>query len=713
MALDPYASCPCGSGKKLKFCCTDLAPDIEKVQKMIAGDQPHAALKHIEKLLEKQPDRASLLDLRANLELSMHEIDAARTTIDHYLARHPKNPAAHAQRAVLLAATESGSAAVGPLQDALELLENDMPLRVFEAIGAVGHSLLLEGELIAARGHLLLYAGIAPEGDNLALELLLRMNLQSGLPLLMREYLMLHDAPIDAAWKAEFDHAMRASGRGQWRAAEGIFASLRDKVGAEPAIVYNLAVVHGWLGDVERFANGLREFSRLNVPEYQAVEAEALAQLVDPTLSDPTLETVRIVFEVKDEDVLSELLTGDKRIENYPLDESKLAEDAPRPRSTHILLDRAVPVARPDLARSEIPRVLGFVSLYGKRTDREAQLEFTTDRNEGFEQAKASLAEIAGETLGGAIEEQVVAEKSLSEESLSWRWRLPPGTPTEQRRRLVAEERRDAIFERWTTAPRAALEGKNPQQAVGDAALRIPLLASALIIEQAAVEPAELELFDKLRKTLGLPAHEKIDPATIDVNKVSIVRIPHLDLAKLTDAQLYKLLQRTAMHGGNLATLAVAGELVSRTTHDPSTDLTDAFRQLVQMEPDLAKAHEWVGRAREWSKSKNRSVAEWALMDLEIAIQRGNSAQAQSVLDEIRSEHINESGIAEATYRLLYSAGLISPRTGRNTPTPLAMPGTRTDGSQAPPSSRSGLWTPNGNEVSDMAAQGKSAIWTP
>jgi tetratricopeptide (TPR) repeat protein len=711
MALDPYAPCPCGSGKKLKFCCTDLAPDIEKVQKMIAGEQPHAALKHVEKLLEKQPDRASLLDLRANLELSLHEFDAARKTIEHYLAKHPKNPAPYAQRAVLLAASDSGTAAVGPLQDALELLDNDMPLRVFEAIGAVGHALLLEGELIAARGHLLLYAGIAPEGDNLALELLLRMNLQSGLPLLMREYLLLHEAPADAAWKVEFDHAMRASGRGQWRAAEAIFASLRDKVGAEPAIVYNLAVVRGWLGDIERFADGLHEFAQLDVPEHQAVEAEALAQLVDPKLVDPTMETVRLAFEVTDEDALSERFAGDKRVEAYPLDESKLDEEAPRPRSTHILLDKAVPTASPDLQRTEIPRVHGFLSLYGKRTDRGAQLELTTDRNAGFEQVKSLLAEVAGETLGSILEEQVVAEKSLSEESLSWRWRLPPGTPADQRRRLVAEERRDAIFERWTNAPRAALGGKSPQEVVGDASLRIALLASALIIEQAAVEPSEMELFDKLRERLGLPPHETIDPATVDVNQVSIVRIPHLDLARLTGAQLNKLLERAAMHGGNLATLAVAGELVSRTSHDAATDLAGAFRQLIQLEPDLAKAQEWVGKAREWSKSNNRSVAEWALMDLEIAIQRGDSATAQSVLDEIRTDHINEPGIAEATYRLLYAAGLLSPRSGSNSPTPLAMPAIRTDGSQAP-ASRSGLWTPGGEDI-ESPVESKSAIWTP
>ena len=68
MAVDPYAPCPCGSGKKVKFCCSDLVGDIEKIHRMIEGDQPRAALRHAEQTLAKHPGRASVLDLKATLE---------------------------------------------------------------------------------------------------------------------------------------------------------------------------------------------------------------------------------------------------------------------------------------------------------------------------------------------------------------------------------------------------------------------------------------------------------------------------------------------------------------------------------------------------------------------------------------------------------------------------------------------------------------------
>src|SRR5262245_23812347 len=121
MPVDPYALCPCGSGKKLKFCCGDLAGEIEKIHRMIEGDQPRAALRHVEQTLAKNPGRASLLDLKAALELSLEEIDAARVTIKEFVAKNPDSATAQACQALLQADTGEAPAAVHSLQRAIEL----------------------------------------------------------------------------------------------------------------------------------------------------------------------------------------------------------------------------------------------------------------------------------------------------------------------------------------------------------------------------------------------------------------------------------------------------------------------------------------------------------------------------------------------------------------------------------------------------------------
>ena len=276
MSVNPYAPCPCGSGKKLKFCCSDLVHEIEKIDKLIQADQPRAALAKCEQLLTKSPDRASLLDMATMLKLSLNDEAGAAELVEKFLAAHPDSPTAHSQAALLAASREDAAAAMAEVQIALEHCEQQIPQRLLEALGAAGHAALLSGDIVAARAHLLLYAGIAPEEDNQAVELLLRMNMQSGLPLLLREPLNLQDklAGDDKAAQASFDEAMQLAQRGLWRRAADAFAKLQASAGADPAVVYNLALCRGWCGDREQFAAGLHQYAKLDAPWDDAVEAE-------------------------------------------------------------------------------------------------------------------------------------------------------------------------------------------------------------------------------------------------------------------------------------------------------------------------------------------------------------------------------------------------------------------------------------------------------
>ena len=150
MSIDLYALCPCGSGKKIKFCCRDLADEIEKIQRMLDAGQRQACLEHIELLEKKHPGRAYLIATKAELQRQLgHEGDAG-DTLQSLLELDQENPIVLAE-SVLLALSdedEGVEAAIERLQRAVEASPRDpWPEKVKEALAAVAEECFRAGLL--------------------------------------------------------------------------------------------------------------------------------------------------------------------------------------------------------------------------------------------------------------------------------------------------------------------------------------------------------------------------------------------------------------------------------------------------------------------------------------------------------------------------------------------------------------------------------------
>jgi tetratricopeptide (TPR) repeat protein len=710
MAVDPYAPCPCGSGKKVKFCCSDLVGDIEKIHRMIEGDQPRAALRHAEQTLAKHPGRASVLDLKATLELALTEMEAAKATVAEFLKVDPQNPSAHACQAMLLATTEGGKAAVAPLQKALSLIDREMPQRVFEAIGVVGRALLGEGHIVAAQAHLWLHVALAPKDDPRALELLVSLNHYSGLPLLVRDNLRLRDWPTDASWKAEAEKATRAAEVGKWQEAVSIIDRLGSTHGAEPTLLYNRSVLAGRLADDRALVAGLHAYSQMEVPLDDAVEAEAISQLLDGEHKEEQLDSVVRAYDIKDIDTLVEKLASDRRIQSFEIDPTRLAEDQPRPRYTFVILDKPLPESGAGIERGQVPSLAGVLSIFGRQTNRAERLELTTDRGANFDGTVAALAEVGGEALGEMVEERVVGAITPTEQALNWRWHFPADTPIGERRTLVAEERHIALTERWPEVSRPGLGGKSPREAASDPQLRIPLMAAVLILEQGSNTQGDSTSIAVLRDKLGLPQPEPIDATGKHVAGLPLVRIPRLRMETVSDEDLVQLYRRTVLLAAKTALTLIAQEVVRRPSLAEQIPPTEAYRRLIAAEDDDERALALIAEARTKSEAAGESTASWDLAELELHIEAGNAEQAQAMLSRIESMHLDDPQVAAAVYRLLYETGVISqeqlaggPRHSHGQPQPALA------GAAEEPASR--IWTPD----SDRPAGGgkKSALWTP
>ena len=426
----------------------------------------------------------------------------------------------------------------------------------------------------------------------------------------------------------------------------------------EPLFFYNRALLSGYLADQRNFVAGLRLYARQDIPVDDAVEAEAIAQLVDADSQEPTTDSVRVTYEVTDSQKLVDILTKDSRIVAYPLPEEEQEKTiGPKPLVTTLLLDRHLPTDGEELTREQVPSILGLLSHFGRQTDRPERLELVLDRNEQFDSALATLVEVAGEALG-ENEEQVIGSAPGSS-VLVWRWHFPLSTPSEVRHRLLMEERHEAILKRWPAQPRQSLGGKTPTEAAKDPEWQLPLLAALLLLEQGSENSGLGDVFAELRSQLGLPALEPIDADKVDASLISMVYVSRVSLNKLPVEALQVLYQRALLVNAPTALRGILREALNRPDFDSSIPVETLYEQLFTIEENDNAALKVLDEARDWAAENGASCGRWDLLELQLHLSARNAEEAKRLLGHLTEEHMKEPEIAEQVYQLLHMIGAL------------------------------------------------------
>lgn len=712
MALDPYQLCPCGSGDKIKFCCSkDVVPELEKILRAIEGDQRASALDQIEKLSAGKGQRLALLALKAELQLSLGGVEAAEATIAAFQKASPYNSVALALSAIVAASKGDVEAASEKLQRSLEYIDQQMQHSVYTAIGLVGRLMLSRGHVLAARGHWILQSSMAGGQDQEPMTLLARLNASPEIPLLLKEDHAFAQCPADAPWAGEFLAALKSARRGAWLAARESLESLAAKVADHPAIVKNIAIFHGWLGENEQAVAAWHKYAAMDgVDPQAAVEAEALAQLLSDQPDGDEIDELTVTYAVPDIAKLMELLLSHKQVSQMQVDLQQLAEeDQPPPKAVFWLLDRPLPDTGVGLRREDIPCVVADMMVFGKQTDRDARLEVTLIDNAGLEERKKILADVAGDAVGEIVAEEKTGSVGVAAEALTWRWRLPSDTPPELRTELLNAQHREVMLDRWTTLPQPFLDGKTPAEAAGDPAYHVRLGAIMLLLELAADGMDRDFDYDDLRTKLGLPPRPVISGKDQDVLKLSMVQLTRINAAELEDEQLYVAFQRAVMK--NLTTLIydLGQELLRRDRLPKELGKNQLYEALINSCSDGDRALELVAEARAQGEQRGESPARWLLAELSVRLPRMETDHCNRLVQTIQSRYMNEPGVADGLYRILVSFGVIAPD---GTP---AGGGPESEPTPATPAAAetSGLWTPDSPAAPAGKDPQKSKLWVP
>jgi hypothetical protein len=232
-------------------------------------------------------------------------------------------------------------------------------------------------------------------------------------------------------------------------------------------------------------------------------------------------------------------------------------------------------------------------------------------------------------------------------------------------------------------------------------------MAAVLILEQGSGTARDADAIAQLRRELGLPQPEPIDPGNESVSELRLSRVPRLKIDLVTDEDLVPLYRRSLMTAAPAAIACLAQEAVRRPSLANRIPPNEAYQRLIATQHDPERAKEFIDAAKERSRSAGESTAPWELAELELHITSGNADEAKETLTRIEQEHRDDPHVAAALYELLYQTGAIRPGAvpvpADDDEEPLAAV------ASGPEPTESRIWTPD----SDRPAGGKSTLWTP
>jgi tetratricopeptide (TPR) repeat protein len=730
MSIDPYAACPGGKDKKIKFCCSDLVGELDQLDRLIEGEQYSAALEKANRLDAAHPGRACLLAAKTKLQLSSRKFDEAVATNQAFLAAFPDNPLALAQSAICAALAGNLQEAAVAFDAARDGLTADSAAKT--EVTRIAFTLMQvavqDGQVGLAQG-LLEWADEQGFGTEEERQSLASMIGSAGVPPALRARPALEPTAADSPWRFEFQTALAHAE--QWRLAKALktFRTLKGVAGECRELFTNIAIVCEKMGlPFEAAEAWVKVASLPGLAEDDAIEAMGraitLEQEANPDRS-PTVPLSQVMLELPatsgdgtplELDLIEDGLRHDGRFESVPFDRSNwVSRNAVPPRSVWRVYDVVVTEERPAL-------LLASLLIFGKQTDRPAHAVL-----QGFGPDLATAREIVEPLMHGSFGEEATSSVvTPTNWLLSAQYR--PFTPSSLAAEPAADanafdkalhQQRSAVWTRfasvWPQTPLPELLGRTPSEAVSDTAGRRRVEAMIREGEVMAFDQVASKAWAEVRSTLGVAAGPVLD-STEPVEALPPMRWHRVNLAGLSLDQLRLLMEMSVASGFELSAFRTAQEMLARASkEDAGVEPADEWRALSFLEERVETTTEKLnilGQLRAIATKVGASQAMLDVAELRLALQRGDQVAMQRMLDRIRRGP-QDQRVLQAVASVFAEAGIdLSALAAAQAGGARGMTGNVPPAAAAAPAA-SGLWTPGGGTPPSSDGGEKKVIWTP
>jgi len=535
MAINPYANCPCGSGKQFKWCCQPYYSYVEKALAQRESGQHAAAEQTMDQLVEKFSKVPQVLGYQAQVFFLNDKSEQAEAALEKAFNLDANFAYGYWLRGLMRLEEGEEEGALILFRKTAELLDPNA-----RDVQAQVNTRIAELELhfnnpVAARAAMDRALHAVPQLQELQQARNSVFGPESRLPDSARRAYTFRPAP--AAHSAAWGPILESAASGKLTDALKAFERLVEAPPTEPAAWFNLGLVRAWLGDNAPAIEALSRSMDVENDDVRAAETGALAEVLRcgrGMEGETDYVEHRAYLKIHDPDLVGNWL-GDwgKSARLLPVSADReqgifsalILEETP-----NLGVNVGTPVAR----------LQSYMLLRGDLLRFWHSTRAMLDKTVGELRAKVGPAVSEPEYESGAAQfGDVVAEVML--------FPTREDADPEQVEQKMRDQAKHFFEESWARRSLKSLAGASPLDAASHPTLKkrlpgvIRFMQECLVgvsprAEGAAARP--VYDFDRLRRKLGLSAAPAAEGTDIDFDSMSAAGLSGIKFDRLSDQQI-------------------------------------------------------------------------------------------------------------------------------------------------------------------------------
>jgi tetratricopeptide (TPR) repeat protein len=635
MATDLYTPCPCGSGKKFKWCCQPIHVQMDKAFRQEAEGQHDAALRTMDEIIAAHSANPEPLGRKAQILYDLGKTEEAEDTLQKALDLNPRYPFGHLLRGLFRRHEGEVVGALLQFRKAADLYDPEATTMIARVYELIGESELKLNRPVAARAALQIVLRCLPNDAENAQAFEEVFGSQSRLPEAARREYAFQSPPASAnpARRAAWDQALTLSEVPRLTDLAAAFEKLTSEDAEDAAAWYNLGVARAWLGENRTALEALDNYVTRELDEGRAGAAWALGEVLrcghDMEDQADYIE-YSFLYQVRDLQRLIGLLgqwEQEQRLAGVQVSEEQGILSG--------LVLEAVNALTAESAANQLPRLAAQLLILGGR------LSLSNSNAAALEKVRKELEQRAGPTLSApqARRDAVPFHEVLSEAVV-----IPVGIREEaDAKQRMADSMSHFFEDTWIHRPLRSLSQIPPVDAAGHASLRRKLIGVVQFLEQCAAPGGYAYDFNGLRRKLGLMATAPTasqGPGGPDIAAMNAAELSGLSADALTDEQAEQAYQTALKLDARDLAGVFARSLVSRPPNPGRSDRYPWYGHLVQLaltegNTDAALDYLNEGEKADCEQNEGRRRNDYEQRRGQILARRGEADQAQDVFDRL------------------------------------------------------------------------------